>query len=180
MLDEFPYVVGQPAEIFHNGKWIQGKIVAGYRFRDGIVTIQTNTGERIWCGETRKELYRPLVLNMMVDEKIKKIACHYGYEAQSRQCIEEMAELTQAINKFWRKQLNCGKKPLNDVPFGTIEENNIEEELVDVYIMILQMKYLHKISVLEFETAVKRKLDRQLRRMEEENADQNAKQDVCM
>ncbi len=60
MLDKFPYVVGQPAEIFHNGKWMQGKIVAGYRFRDGIVTIQTNTGERIWCGEARKELYRPV------------------------------------------------------------------------------------------------------------------------
>lgn len=60
MLDKFPYVVGQPAEIFHNGKWMQEKIVAGYRFRDGIVTIQTNTGERIWCGEARKELYRPL------------------------------------------------------------------------------------------------------------------------
>lgn len=35
-LSIFPYVVGQPAEIFYNGKWIQGKIVAGYRFRDGI------------------------------------------------------------------------------------------------------------------------------------------------
>lgn len=60
MFDKFPYVVGQPAEIFHDGKWKQGKIVAGYRFRDGIVTVQTNTGERIWYGEARKELYRPL------------------------------------------------------------------------------------------------------------------------
>lgn len=172
MLDKFPYVVGQPAEIFHNGKWMQGKIVAGYRFRDGIVTIQTNTGERIWCGEARKELYRPLGQWIMTrEEKIKKIARHYGYEAQSRQCIEEMAELTQAINKFWRKQLDCGKKSLNNVPFGTNEEINIEEELVDVYIMILQMKYLHKISDSDFENEVKRKLDRQLRRMEEENAD---------
>ena len=35
-------------------------------------------------------------------EKIKIIAEHYGYDSQSRQCIEEMAELTQAINKWWR------------------------------------------------------------------------------
>lgn len=35
-------------------------------------------------------------------EKIKIVADHYGYGAQSRQCIEEMAELTQAINKWWR------------------------------------------------------------------------------
>ncbi len=38
-------------------------------------------------------------------QKIQKIAQIYGYDAQSRQCIEEMAELTQAINKFWRKVL---------------------------------------------------------------------------
>lgn len=106
---------------------------------------------------------------MTREDKIKKIARHYGYEAQSRQCIEEMAELTQAINKFWRKQLNCGEKPLNNVPFGTMEENNIDEELVDVYIMILQMKYLHKISDSDFENGVEYKLDRQLRRMEEES-----------
>lgn len=35
---------------------------------------------------------------MSREEKIKKIARHYGYEAQSRQCIEEMAELAQAIS----------------------------------------------------------------------------------
>lgn len=107
---------------------------------------------------------------MTREDKIKKIARHYGYEAQSRQCIEEMAELTQAINKFWRMQLNCGKKALNDVPFGTKEEINIEEELVDVYIMILRMKYLHKISDSDFDNEIHRKLDRQLRRMEKENA----------
>ena len=103
------------------------------------------------------------------EEKIKKIARHYGCEAQSRQCIEEMAELTQAINKFWRKKINCGKNPLNNVPFGTQEEINIEEELVDVYIMIFQMKFFHNISDIDFENEIRRKLDRQLRRMEEES-----------
>ena len=87
-----------------------------------------------------------------------------------RQCIEEMAELTQAINKFWRKQLNCGEKALNDVPFGTKEEINIEEELVDVYIMILQLKRLHNIPEKRFQNILNGKLDRQLRRMEESHA----------
>jgi hypothetical protein len=57
---KFPYVVGQAAEIFHEGKWHRGKIVAGYRFQDGIVTVQTEDGKKIWCGESRKELYRPI------------------------------------------------------------------------------------------------------------------------
>lgn len=46
--DHFPYIVGQRAEIFHEGKWQQGCIVAEYRFRDGIVTIQTDAGQQIW------------------------------------------------------------------------------------------------------------------------------------
>ncbi len=107
---------------------------------------------------------------MTREEKIMKIAHHYGYEAQGRQCIEEMAELTQAINKFWRKQLNCGEKALNHVPFGTKEEINIEEELVDVYIMILQLKRLHNIPEKRFQNILNGKLDRQLRRMEESHA----------
>ena len=39
--------------------------------------------------------------------QIKKIAVTYGYDAQSRQCIEEMAELTQDINKMWRAKNNA-------------------------------------------------------------------------
>ena len=57
---KFPYVVGQPAAIFHEGKWNEGTIEAGYRFRDGIVTIRTKSGKKLWCGESKKELYKPL------------------------------------------------------------------------------------------------------------------------
>ena len=66
----------------------------------------------------------------------------YGYDAQSRQCIEEMGELTQAINKFWRKDLKCG--------YGAIEESGLDKEsetyinligeIADVEIMLEQMK----------------------------------------
>ena len=55
----FPFVVGQPAEMFFGGKWEKGKIVAGYRFRDGVVTIETEDGRRLWCGQDRTDIYRP-------------------------------------------------------------------------------------------------------------------------
>lgn len=45
---------------------------------------------------------------------IRYIADHYGYEAQSRQLIEEMAELTQAINKMWRIDATNREKPNSD------------------------------------------------------------------
>ena len=55
----FPFVVGQPAEMFVDGKWEKGKIVAGYRFNDGVVTIETEDGRRLLCGQDRTDIYRP-------------------------------------------------------------------------------------------------------------------------
>lgn len=55
----FPFVVGQQAEMFFDGKWVKGKIVAGYRFNDGVVTIETEDGGRLWCGQDRTDIYRP-------------------------------------------------------------------------------------------------------------------------
>lgn len=102
-------------------------------------------------------------------EKIKAISDHYGYDAQSRQCIEEMAELTQAINKFWRKQLGCGKYELPDdpeeIPIFTNEYDNLIEEMADVQVVLLQMAYLLKIDI---QSMVDIKLDRQLERIERE------------
>ena len=65
----FPYVVGQRAEMRLGDTWRQGKIVEGYRFRDGIVTIELDNGQRIWCGESRTDLYRPLSGAEMEDKK---------------------------------------------------------------------------------------------------------------
>ncbi len=113
---------------------------------------------------------------MTREEKIKKIGRHYGYEAQSRQCIEEMAELTQAINKFWRKDLQCRKYPYNPwdgyMPDGSEEYKNLLEEIADVQIVLEQMKiFLDSLNVEHIDEIIEQKLDRQLRRMEEENAD---------
>lgn len=106
---------------------------------------------------------------MEIAEKIKIIAEHYGYDAQSRQCIEEMAELTQAINKFWRNQLDCGKRRLQndpeEIPVFTKEYDNLFEEMADVQVTLLQMAYLLKIDI---QSMVDIKLDRQLERIKRE------------
>jgi NTP pyrophosphatase (non-canonical NTP hydrolase) len=102
----------------------------------------------------------------MNNEAIKKIADTYGYDAQSRQLIEEMAELTQAINKYWRKQLECGKRE----PFATKPNNeewkNIVEEIADVQICIKQVKYLLGIRDKDIIPVLEQKLNRQLERIE--------------
>ena len=94
----------------------------------------------------------------MNNEAIKKIADTYGYDAQSRQLIEEMAELTQAINKAWRMG--------NDFDNLLVQKRNIKEEIADVTIMLEQMKYLLDISDTDIEHIINQKLNRQLERIE--------------
>lgn len=94
--------------------------------------------------------------------KIQKIADTYGYDAQSRQCIEEMAELTQAINKFWRKDLKYGQLTTLEVPIGSPQELSIIEEIADVQIMLWKMAYLLNADVTP---VIEQKLDRQLERI---------------
>lgn len=104
-------------------------------------------------------------------EKIHKISRRYGYEAQSRQCIEEMAELTQAINKLWRTQ-NAIKDfdAFHYHPELIKARECVVEELADVQIMVSQLSHLLGSDEGELDGYINEKLDRQIKRMEEENA----------
>ena len=96
------------------------------------------------------------------------IANHYGYESQSRQLIEEIAELTVAINKLWRVEKFCDRKNIMDVkgfPYPEVKE--IIEEIADTEIMLSQIKYLLSCND-EVEQEKERKILRQLERMKEE------------
>ena len=97
----------------------------------------------------------------MNKQSIIEIAEFYGYDAQSRQLIEEMAELTQAINKAWRMG--------NDFDNLLVQKRNIKEEIADVMIMLEQMKYLLNIYEDDIETIINRKILRQLERISKQN-----------
>ena len=96
------------------------------------------------------------------------IANHYDYESQSRQLIEEMAELTVAINKLWRVEKFCDRKNIMDVKgFSYPEVKEIIEEIADTEIMLSQIKYLLDCQD-EVEHEKERKILRQLERIKEE------------
>lgn len=97
-------------------------------------------------------------------EKLEQIARHYGYEAQSRQCIEEMAELTQAFNKHWRKAMADFNGKGDKVDYIELFAN-IYEEIADVEICLEQIKRLLDCSD-EVERLKDVKINRQLERME--------------
>lgn len=78
----------------------------------------------------------------------------YGKDAQLKMCIEEMAELMQAICKSFR---------------GVDNLDNIIEEIADVEIMLAQLKLIYKLNKNE---VLVKKVEK-LRRLEEQlnNAD---------
>lgn len=94
-----------------------------------------------------------------LEKDIYFIAHNYGYEAQSRQLIEEMAELTQALNKKWRKE-NTG---LN---LGYYDDTKaIIEEISDVQICMEQVKLLLGISEKEVVSNMESKIIREKSRI---------------
>ncbi len=62
---------------------------------------------------------------------ISKSIKHYGEEIQSTVCMEECAELIQAISKAKR---------------GKLDKNNMTEEIADVLICIEMLKQLYSIT----------------------------------
>lgn len=105
---------------------------------------------------------------MTTNQKIRYIANHYGYESQSRQCIEELAELIQAINKFHRVWKSLSKTG-NAKELFTLSETgrNIAEEIADVSIMIVQLQELLGIDDERVMGIVDMKLDREIMRIRE-------------
>lgn len=99
-----------------------------------------------------------------MDKRIQLIADTYGYDAQSRQCIEEMAELTQAINKFWRKSLDGEVLTLTEQHKQHDTYTHLVEELADAHIMLEQMKYLLQCEP-QLQQIAEQKIERQLQRI---------------
>lgn len=97
-----------------------------------------------------------------ITEKIHMIADHYGYCNQSRQCIEEMAELTQAICKWDREWGDLLFLDSHECK----ERTQIIEEIADCKIMLEQLEYLLSAEY-EVDLEIERKIDRQLDRIRE-------------
>ena len=90
---------------------------------------------------------------MIEDERIKKIADHYGLINQLRQLAEECCELSVEALHYTKEK-------------GGTER--ISEEMVDVLIMIKQIIYLLRNDVEKLEKYAEFKLDRQMNRINNE------------
>ena len=141
-------------------------------FEHGVYNM-TDNGKCTGCGNCCSNILP------MTDKEIEVIRRYIkkNHIKERKQCIEEMAELAQAINKFWRKQLKCGLFTVEEIRnygegVSSLSElkdtdgyKNLVEEMADVQITLWQLEYL-----LNADTSIiiQQKLDRQIERIERE------------
>ncbi len=100
-------------------------------------------------------------LNRLCDERIIKIATHYGAEHQILKAIEECGELQTAVIKYCFAPSDTAKQTLE----------HLVEEAADVYILMLQIRALFSPEV--FDQFVLTKLRRQELRITQEKNMEN-------
>ena len=91
---------------------------------------------------------------MIKDFRYMAIADHYGIERQLHQLAEECSELAVEASHSARKGVTV----------------KIIEEMADVEIMIEQIVYLAKIDRKDIEECIQYKLERQMKRIKEEES----------
>lgn len=87
---------------------------------------------------------------------ITKSVDHYGEEIQSTVCMEECAELIQAISKMIRRNDELSEE----------DYDHLEEEVADVLICIETLKQIYSIPDLNIKEWIDRKQKRMINRME--------------
>lgn len=98
-----------------------------------------------------------------IDPRVKQIADHFGFEAQTEKTIEEVAELTVAIKHMKKIDENCADRMINFI-----------EELADVKIMVDQLIYLTEKDAEDYFNvgeAIESKIQRTLKRIRNEEYD---------
>ena len=116
------------------------------------------------CDTCRENLYNLLSQEKIVEEdaikkKQLKIIKHYGMNQQLDILIEELAEVIQAISKYKRNGYS-------EYAIGYLDL--VIEELADVKNLIEQLELNNEYIKKWIEKEIEYKVDRQLKRMEEE------------
>ena len=102
-----------------------------------------------------------------MEEKLLKIISFYGVNNQLRQFNEECFELIEAIFQYDAQKEACENIGCSRLHIDKCKEH-IAEEIADVMVMLCQFKEHYKIDGNEIMKIMNEKIDRQLKRIEEE------------
>lgn len=125
------------------------------QFIDGVENTGT-WGEKFlkeaWACDSGAKALAGLITGIKIDKGIIADSIqHYGKNNQSTVCMEECAELIQAISKAKR---------------GKINRDNMIEEIADVLICIEMLKQMYMISDEKINKWIEKKQAREAERME--------------
>lgn len=99
----------------------------------------------------------------MVYEKAQDF---YGNVRQAVKCIEEMSELTKVLTKMiCEGVITHNEINFNENPINSSERRHLIEEIVDVALMLEQIKFMFDIDNNEIKCETKIKVDRLLKRI---------------
>lgn len=111
---------------------------------------QKNYLKEAWACDSGAKALAGLITGIKIDKGIiAESILHYGKNNQSTVCMEECAELIQAISKAKR---------------GKIDRDNMIEEIADVLICIEMLKQMYMISDEEINKWIERKQEREAER----------------
>ncbi len=95
-------------------------------------------------------------------EKLLEIINHYGLMKQLKYIHSEYFELDESMINYLDDECNY---------YSQVEESHVRhiaEEIADVMVMLKQFQYNHEITDEQIEDIMNYKIDRQLKRIEEE------------
>lgn len=108
--------------------------------------------KKAWACDSGAKALVGLITGIKIDKDIITDSIqHYGKNNQSTVCMEECAELIQAISKAKR---------------GKIDRDNMIEEIADVLICIEMLKQMYMISDEKINKWIEKKQVREAERME--------------
>ena len=112
---------------------------------------QKNYLKEAWACDFGVKALNGAIPKITIDKGvIQKSIQHYGAENQSTVCMEECAELIQAISKAKR---------------GKPNKENLKEEIADVLICIEMLKQMYAIPSSDIDRWINQKQVRELERM---------------
>lgn len=97
-----------------------------------------------------------------MEEKLLQIINHYGVMPQLKYFQSEVFELNEAIISCEYDDFSYYDEVCKS------NKSHIAEEIADCYVMLEQFKFYYGIEDMEIAKIMKQKIDRQLKRIEEE------------
>ena len=110
-----------------------------------------------------------------MDKKLLKIINHYGVLPQLKYLQSEVFEFNEAIIDYEQEQSLKDMLELKILDSDISKKKHITEEMADLFVMLFQFKEHYQIDGNDIMRIMKEKIDRQLKRIEEELKDRDIK-----